>query len=119
MSEDKNGASKLTEDNGRSDPRTATGLNRRKFLGTVGTAAAVATGALATPSVAFGQSGSSVPSTPVPPATNKRVLQAFETRVVAATREALIPVPAHATNGDEARYPDKSGTHSKGLLQDG
>jgi len=119
MSEDKNGASKLTEDNGRSDPRTATGLNRRKFLGTVGTAAAVATGALATPSVAFGQSGSSVPSTPVPPATNKRVLQAFETRVVAATREALIPVPAHATNGDEARYPDKSGTYSKGLLQDG
>src|SRR5271165_4188640 len=122
MSEDKNGASKLTEGYGLSDPRTATGLNRRKFLGKVGTAAAVVTGALASPSMALGQpsnSENSVRSTPVSTATNNRVLHAFETRVAAATKEALIPVPAHATNGDEARYPDKSGTYSKGLLQDG
>lgn len=38
---------------------------------------------------------------------------------MAATREALTPVPSHLTNGDEARYPDKSGTYSKGLLQAG
>ena len=50
---------------------------------------------------------------------NKRVLRSYENRVNAATQEALIPVPPHTTNGDEARYPDKSGTYSKGLLQDG
>jgi hypothetical protein len=49
---------------------------------------------------------------------NARVLKALETRVAAAVREASIPVPPHTTNGDEARYPDKSGTYSKALLQD-
>ena len=31
----------------------------------------------------------------------------------------MIPVPQHTTNGDEARYADKSGTYSKGILQNG
>ncbi|HEY1584006.1 MAG TPA: hypothetical protein VGF73_13000, partial [Chthoniobacterales bacterium] len=35
-----------------------------------------------------------------------------------ATKEALIPVPPHTTNGDEQRYHDKSGTYTKGILQD-
>ena len=48
-----------------------------------------------------------------------RVAQSFAIRVATATREALIPVPPHTTNGDEQRYPDKSGTYTKGLLQDG
>ena len=48
-----------------------------------------------------------------------RVTQSFNIRVGTATVEALIPVPPHTTNGDEARYPDKSGTYSKGILQDG
>ena len=47
------------------------------------------------------------------------MIKSFLLRVGAATREALIPVPPHTTNGDEARYPDKSGSYSKGLLQDG
>jgi hypothetical protein len=54
-----------------------------------------------------------------PSVTNPRVVQAFETRLAAATREALVPVPPHTTNGDEMRYPDKSGTYTTGLLQDG
>src|SRR5271166_1024555 len=122
MSEDMNDASQVTEGRSLCNSRTAKGLNRRKFLGKVGTAAAVVTGALASPSVAFGQSSSSQSSgvgTPSTVTSRNRVLRAFETRVAAASREALIPVPAHATNGDEARYPDKSGTYSKGLLQDG
>src|SRR5271165_2251768 len=122
MSEDKNDASQMTEGRSLSNSKTAKGLDRRRFLGKVGTAAAVVTGALASPSVAFGQSSSSQSSgvgTPSTVTSHNRVLRAFETRVAAASREALIPVPAHATNGDEARYPDKSGTYSKGLLQDG
>src|SRR5438046_9853344 len=48
-----------------------------------------------------------------------RVRQSFAIRREPATRHALIPVPPHTTNGDEARYPDKSGTYTKGVLQDG
>jgi hypothetical protein len=97
--------------------RTPTGLNRRKFLGQAGAAAAVATGALASPTAAFGQA-SDVTHITAPSGVNKRVAQSFAIRLAAATQEGIIPVPPHATNGDEARYPDKSGTYSKGLLQD-
>ncbi len=97
------------------------GLNRRKFLGQAGAAATLAAGALAAPSSVFAQSGG--PDTLGHQAPSDggggRVLQYFQDRVTAATREATIPIPPHTTNGDEARYPDKSGTYSKGLLQDG
>ncbi|MGC2626937.1 MAG: hypothetical protein WA269_08880, partial [Candidatus Udaeobacter sp.] len=95
--------------------------SRRKFLGQVG--AALAGGAvLGKAAVASAQdynravgdtnallSGMSDP----------RVRQSLALRIEAATRDALIPVPPHTTNGDEARYPDKSGTYTKGVLQDG
>ena len=48
-----------------------------------------------------------------------RVRQSYRIRKAAATAEAHIPVPPHTTNGDEQRYSDKSGTYTKGLLQDG
>ncbi len=48
-----------------------------------------------------------------------RVKKSFTIRVGTATKEALIPVPPHTTNGDEERYPDKSGTYTKDILQDG
>src|SRR5271165_6738042 len=119
MSENANGVPRMTEGRDLSAQGKPRHLNRRKFLGQAGTAAAVLTGALTSPSVAFAQSSNSQTATSNSGATNKRVLQAFETRMAAATREAFIPVPPHATNDDEARYPDKSGTYSKGLLQDG
>ena len=42
----------------------------------------------------------------------------FQLRFGTATKDATTTgtVP-HTTNGDEARYPDKSGTYSKGLVQ--
>lgn len=123
MSEDKNGASHFLEVDGPAAGKLAKSLARRKFLGQAGAAATIAAGAaVASPSVAFAQSSSSSgPGHVSPPAgiTNNRVLQSFTDRVAAATREALIPVPAHTTNGDEMRYPDRSGSYSKGLLQDG
>jgi len=50
---------------------------------------------------------------------NSRVAKSFALRVEAATKDAQIPVPPHTTNGDETGYPDKSGSYTKGLLQDG
>ena len=111
----------ITETGKPSDSNAAKVSSRRKFLGQVG--AALAGGAvLGKAAVASGQeynravgdtndllSGMSDP----------RVRQSFALRLEAARRDALIPVPPHTTNGDEARYSDKSGTYTKGVLQDG
>ena len=95
------------------------GPSRRKFLGQV--SAALATGAMLgkiprasaqTPAIG---DGVAAPGNLLDP----RVRQSFAIRVAAATKEALIPVPPHTTNGDEQLYPDKSGTYSKVVLQDG
>lgn len=95
--------------------------SRRKFLGQVG--AALAGGAVfGKAAVASGQdynralgNTNALPSGVFDP----RVTRAFALRLEAATRNALIPVPPHTANGDEARYSDKSGTYTKGVLQDG
>ncbi len=97
------------------------GPSRRKFLAQV--SAALATGAVfaKVPFTSAQSSGSAlgdaVPSAPA--GVDPRVAQSFALRVAAATKEALIPVPPHTTNGDEQRYHDKSGTYTKGILQDG
>jgi hypothetical protein len=99
----------------------ANGSSRRKFLGQVG--AALTSGALlGKASLASAQSETSdaadavrLPNTVL----DRRVKESFAVRVGTAVNEAVIPVPPHTTNGDEERYSDKSGTYSKGLLQDG
>jgi hypothetical protein len=97
---------------------TGTPSSRRKFLGQVG--AALATGAVLgkIPRASAQSSLGDGIATPAGPS-NERVAQSFKLRLKAATDEAHIPVPPHTTNGDEERYPDKSGTYSKGILQDG
>jgi hypothetical protein len=118
---EKNAVANVTETGKPSDNNAAKASSRRKFLGQVG--AALAGGAvLGKAAIASAQAynsaiGDSVatPSGVIDP----RVTQSFNIRVGTATREALIPVPPHTTNGDESRYPDKSGTYSKGILQDG
>ena len=122
MIEDSRPMSGALQAEGRGVEKTSSGINRRKFLGQAGAAATVAAGALASPAAALAQSGSSHSSGRVSPpggVQNSRVMQSFENRVLAATQEALIPVPPHTTNGDETRYADKAGSYSKGLLQDG
>ena len=56
---------------------------------------------------------------PAQTSVDPRVRQSYLIRKAAATAEAHIPVPPHTTNGDEQRYADKSGTYTKGILQDG
>jgi len=99
------------------------GANRRKFLGQVGAAATFAAGALASPSVSSAQAvGSSSNSpggvAPLAGVTNRRVIEAMELRVAEAIGDARAPAATNVNNGDEARYADKGGTYSKGLLHD-
>ncbi len=47
-----------------------------------------------------------------------RVQHALSLRIATALNDSRIPVPSHTTNGDEQRYPDRSASYSKGLLQD-
>lgn len=104
-----------------SDNSSNNGPSRRKFLGQVG--AALAGGAIfGKAAVASAQSynpaiGDGI--APEPNVIDPRVKQAYAIRKAAAAAEGHIPVPPHTTNGDEQRYLDKSGTYTKGLLQDG
>ena len=118
---EKNTVANVTETGNPSTNNAVTGASRRKFLGQVG---AALTGGivLGKASLASAQSDASgaadgvqLPDTVVDP----RVKKSFAIRVKTATKEARIDVPPHTTNGDEQRYPDKSGTYSKGILQDG
>jgi hypothetical protein len=99
------------------------GANRRKFLGQVGAAATFAAGALAIPSVSSAQAvGSSSNSpggvAPLAGVTNRRVIEAMELRVAEAIGDARVLAATNVNNGDEARYADKGGTYTKGLLHD-
>ena len=96
--------------------------SRRKFLGQVG--AALAGGAvLGKAAIASGQDyNPAIRDSILLPAKrikDPRVRESLAIRTAAATLESQIPVPPHTTNGDEELYPDKSGTYSKGILQDG
>jgi hypothetical protein len=53
------------------------------------------------------------------PATSNRVSRSFALRTQTAAHDAFVPTPTQLDNGDEARYADKSGTYTKGLLQTG
>jgi len=99
------------------------GPNRRKFLGQLGAAATFAAGTLASPSVSSAQAiggRSNSPGGVAPPAgvNNRRVSEAFELRMAEAIEDAQVPAAINVNNGDEARYPDKGGTYTKGLKHD-
>lgn len=53
------------------------------------------------------------------PATAHRILRSLALRTAPAGNDAFVPAPAQIDNGDEARYADKSGTYTKGVLQSG
>jgi len=53
------------------------------------------------------------------PATSHRVLRSLALRTRAAGSDAFAAAPAQIDNGDEARYRDKSGSYTKGVLQAG
>src|SRR5215813_2749876 len=93
---------------------------RRQFLGRAGVAATFGAGLLATPSAALAQSSTNTAtSIPLPSGvTDSRVIDAFKLRVGEAIQDALVPAATNVDNGDDARYPDKGGTYTKGLPHD-
>jgi hypothetical protein len=90
--------------------------NRREFLGRAGLAATAA-GFLANIPSAFAQSARGLRVQPQN-GSDPRIAKSLALRVGAANQDAAVAVPPHTTNGDEARYADKSATYTKGLLQD-
>ena len=118
---EKNAVANTTETGKASGSNVSRVSSRRKFLGQVG--AALAGGAvLGKAAVASAQDYNRAvgdANALLTGVVDPRVTRSFALRLEAATRDALIPVPPHTTNGDEARYPDKSGTYTKGVLQDG
>ncbi|MEH2036169.1 vanadium-dependent haloperoxidase [Nostoc sp.] len=100
--------------------------SRRSFLGRAGlfSAASVVAGVLGSPfsSKNGGDVGDVVQAQAINRRYNNRpfdysrfVNKAYRVRVEAATLERNIPIPAHPTNGDEERYPNKIGSDSRGL----
>ncbi len=118
---EKNTVTDVTETTNPSISSAVKGASRRKFLGQVGAAltGGVMLGKAPLASAQSDASGAAggvqLPTRVIDP----RVKKSFTIRVGTATKEALIPIPPHTTNGDEERYPDKSGTYTKGILQDG
>ena len=53
------------------------------------------------------------------PATSNRGVRSLALRTAAAGADEFLPAPPQNDNGDEARYADKSGTYTKGILQTG
>lgn len=53
------------------------------------------------------------------PATSRRVERCLALRTRTTGTDAFVEAPAQIDNGDEARYSDKSGTYTKGILQAG
>ena len=96
--------------------------NRRRFFGQAGGVAALAAGAVkasASTSTAEAPRGPIESAVSVPPGIrDQRLIEAFNMRVAAATNDLLVPPAKNVNNGDDARYPDKGGTFTKGLPHD-
>jgi hypothetical protein len=102
---------------------------RRRFIAGLGAAtAAVSTGVLAPLAAASGANAREARESDLGPAasatglpkgvTNGRVIKAFELRVGEATQDAFVGPAVNVNNGDNALYPDKGGTYTKGLPHD-
>ncbi|WP_180539091.1 vanadium-dependent haloperoxidase, partial [Nevskia soli] len=101
-------------------PRAVQAPHRRQFVTQMGSiAAAVVAGALTTPSDASAQSSRPCVAPAMPSGvTNSRMAEAFNLRVEEAAQNASISAAVNVNNGDDALYPDKGGTYTKGLPHD-
>jgi hypothetical protein len=93
-------------------------LSRRNFLGGLGAAAAIATGASALAPLAAEAATVDAGATEAAGAASPRTLRrnkAWQIRMEAADFHKHQAMPHHLTNGDENRYPSRIGNYSKGL----
>jgi hypothetical protein len=120
----KDRADKVSPENpapGKDSAGELSNLSRRKFIGGVGVAATatVAAGVLGRAPVALAVSSKAAAAQSQSRVGNSRVLTSLDDRLERATTDSLVPIPPHTTNGDEQRYPDRSASYSKCLLQSG
>ena len=83
---------------------------RRKFLGSISSIAAVTAGASALGMPSFLNAAEVGPLSP-----KDRANLSLAIRTQAALAERALPIPAHPTNGDEELYSNQIGSYSKGL----
>jgi len=113
-----------TKNEGESTPvasKTPSGVNRRSFFARAGGAAAAVTAgslAVSSPASAETTNGATAISLPAGVSSEGRVGQAFALRMSEAIQDALVPTAINVSNGDDALYPDKGGTYTKGLPHD-
>ena len=97
------------------------GSNRRAFLGRAGAAAAMLAGvaALSSPAAAKEEQAGAAGSTGFNPGnpTQNRAVRGMQLRVSEATRDLTVRA-VNVNNGDDALYPDRVGTFTKGLAHD-
>lgn len=92
-------------------PERQRGCSRRKFFGM---AAATAVGGLALEPT-LGTSGRAHAAEVGPLIGNPRLETAYRNRIQAADRMLAVGIPPQTCNGDEALYPNRIGSFSKGL----
>jgi hypothetical protein len=93
--------------------------NRRHFLGQLGSALTTLTSGAVTVSASASAAAQDEEGTPTALGpSQRRVNAAFKLRVGQAKGDALVPAATNINNGDDALYPDKGGTYTKGLLHD-
>ncbi|MGD1096198.1 MAG: vanadium-dependent haloperoxidase [Bryobacteraceae bacterium] len=98
--------------------QTPKGSDRRHFLGQVGGVAATLAATAVNASSAGFPDSSDNEDTLRPGVTHNRMIEAYRLRVGEANADALIPAAKNVNNGDDALYPDKGGTFTKGLPHD-
>ena len=106
--------------------RLSSSRSRRKFLGKVGGAAAVALVAGTADIASLGLASAKaqeIEGQDLEPQAGaltgkKRRKRAASVRIDAANAQRALAIPDHPDNGDEARYPTKIGSYSKGLKHD-
>jgi hypothetical protein len=90
------------------------GIDRRGFIGR----AIAAAGAFGLPSLIQTNDAAAAPADGSPASLRRRREEAYQVRLQAARQQRSVPIPAHPTSGDEARYPSRIGSFSKGLPHD-
>jgi hypothetical protein len=108
----------MSTDKSSPSDQTPKSPDRRRFLEKLGGAAAMLA---AGRTVASADPGGNAPigaATQWPSPTNPRIFEAFNLRVAEAADDARVPAARNVSNGDEALYPDKCGTFTKGLPHD-
>ena len=110
---------KTNDSNETTFPKVASTVNRRKFLGNLGKAA-IASAAVGAVVPLVDPKSSSVSAQTVSilqPRANRRASAAYQARVSAAqfNFNSTLPNLTRPNNGDEAAYPNRIGSYSKGL----